>query len=240
MKRILPLLLLLFALARVAQAQTVLIEEHIDSVQPLDSEERMSYYNRTSFFSARLGIGLSFDPQLVSEGAGMAWSWGFFYKHKLSNVFALVADGRLSGFNNNYSLLENNSQGFEFTYRRSKWLMSEFGLGPRVNLDPNRGNRMGLYISSEAFVGYVLDNRIKERYILPGATRETQTSSIVGFGTNTNWTYGLSFTLGYEQHALNVQYRISSLVGNSNAGVLQGYENMQVSPMLITYQLGFF
>lgn len=240
MRQILISTLLVFGFYGSIWAQTVLIEEHVDSIQPLKTKESGNYFNQASFFAYKMAFGVAIDPLEIAERTGTAWNWGFFYKQKVTNVLSFVSDARFSSFSNNYSLLEDNIQELDFAYRRSKWLIGELGIGPRINFDPNRGDKMGLYLTSEGYVGYVLDNRIKERYALAGPGGERQTSRIVGFETNSKWTYGISFTLGYEQHALNVQYRLSELTGSSNAGILQGYESMSASPLLITYQLGFF
>lgn len=240
MKQLLLLALLAFAFNASSYGQTVLIEEYVDSITPLNGGDKSSYYNQSSFFAYHMGIGFAINPNEMAERNGIAWNYGFFYKQKLSNVFSLVADARISSSSNNYSLLEDNVQEIEFSRRRSKWLVGELGFGPRFNFDPNRGDKMGLYLTTEAFVGYVIDRRIKERYTLPGTEGVKQSSRIVGFATNTNLTYGVSGCIGYNNHAIRIQYRLSELVGTSNAGVLQGYELMEVSPLLITYQLGFF
>lgn len=233
------LLLVLAALPRLS-AQTVLLEEYVDSVGPLnEASDDVSVIEQSSV-AGHFGIGLALDPEEMAERTGVAWNWGFMYRYRVGGLLSLLMDLRVSHVQNNFNLLEDNPQGIEFRYRRSRWITGEVALGPRIHLDPSEKNDIGTYLAFEGFAGYVLDNRIKERYALPGADGSWQASKIVSFNTNTRIVYGLGASLGKNYHSLSFQYRFSELTGNSSSGALGGYGQMNVTPILITYQLGIY
>lgn len=216
------------------KCQTVLIEEYLDSIQPISPlaqrSKDLDFLEMYLFYGATVNTG---QKELKSGVPGFNLGFGLFHKEKLTEGVSLLFDLKLDYFENAFKFPESDSLPVELKSQCIGWTMVDGAFGPRFEI-PGPGKTY--FLDIKAFGAYVLDRRIAEKYEVP--TGEVILSEITRFGLNQRWMYGVSLSFGRGRHWLNLSYRLSDLTGSTTRGVIANYQRISATPLMFTYNLG--
>lgn len=193
-------------------AQEILLEETVKN----DTTPDKYGPNMRHFFHSWIGFGLLLgENKMGSEiemGKSTSFSFGFRYKRKLGNFYAIGAD--LNYTLSSYRIKQDSAKILPNITLHNKEHLNlytfDLNLYNRLNFQ-KRGNQIGKYLDLGAYgnVAFIKTHITYDKGLVPDAGRTMVTNSNLKYTNLLN--YGVSARLGINKLALYANYRLSDL-----------------------------
>lgn len=234
MKKLLPLLSFFLVIGYGANGQTVLIEEYVDSIQPIPNSKPKGAKEDIVVMHLFYGGSINTGQKILRSGmSGGYLGFGIIYDQRVTNGVSVLFNSQMDYFENVYRPQDVGALPIELKYQRTRWTSVDLAVGPTFKISD--GKRY-YFFGINGYGGYLLDSRIAERY--EAETGETITTDIIDFDLNTRWIYGFSGSIGRGRHSITVKYRLSPLRGTTVEGILGNHSRVEATSLSVTYHLG--
>jgi len=212
MKKLL-LLTLLISLFIAANTQTVILEEDVPHETELPKWGKNYKHYGYLYFSWGLFADPSEEGADIKYGRSGDWSFGYRYKYKVCDYYALGADLNFSFAYYNMKDSEDKILPDNILHEKEVFYLYRIKgeVFQRINFD-RRGNSLGKYLDLGAFAGYKIasmhftsDEPDEQQYEINDVTERR-------LKYFEDISYGVKARIGYKTFALFGEYRLSDLM----------------------------
>jgi len=228
--------------ATIGSAQEIIMEENIisDTIRP-SSGPNMSNYSHTF-----LGLAFAMIPDSIGSeinyGKTFSISFGYRYKAKINNVFALGIDFQYQL--NSYSIKQISSKLIpnDSLHDKEKLKFHNMSLGTyfRINYG-KRGNHIGNFVDFGMkldlpfLVSYTTKNKLKDSNENGGKNIKTRTTSLDYIEP---FTYSAYARIGFNRYVITGSYRLSNQFSAGTDKFIQKNNGLKKYPEFPALTLG--
>lgn len=210
-------------------AQTMILEEKVDTTAPLQTNSFGK--NSNHYVQLYTGLGLSFGRPHggLAMGFSRNFSVGLRYKRKINAAQSLLLETQYSIYRQVFDL-ENSEGIFTNGIRRDSQFGNyqqfnathqalELNIAHRFNFDWSRGNHLGVYLDLGVIGALGIAHRINAHDPLnDDATLAIKWKEQTGI----KWAYGFTTALGYKQWSIWGRYYPEGALAFSDQSVWRG------------------